>query len=57
MKGLTASAREKEGKKGGVQKIIFICAAVMSEGFEHKPQAFFEVDVGFKARYMFPCSP
>ena len=45
MKGLTATARGKEGKSGGVKKIIFFTAGIAPEGAEHKPAPFFEVDV------------
>ena len=50
MKGLTAAAREKAGKPGGVKKIIFFTAGIASEGDEHKTPPFAEIDVsaGFK---------
>jgi len=45
MRGLTAAARQKENRNGGVQKIIFLCAAAVPEGFEHQPLPFFDIDV------------
>jgi pimeloyl-ACP methyl ester carboxylesterase len=45
MKGLTAKARQEEGKTGGVRKIVFLAAGIGQEGVPHKDPPFFEVDV------------
>jgi len=45
MEGLTAPARAKEGKEGGVKRIVFLCAALLEEQQQHPQPPFFEYDV------------
>lgn len=35
----------KEGRKGGVVKLVFLCAGIAKVGHEHKPLPFMDLEV------------
>lgn len=46
MEGLNEKAMNEKGKEGGVKKIIFLTAAVASEGHVHDPTPFMKIENG-----------
>lgn len=45
IKGLSVETRRKEGKNGGVRKLVFIAAALFPEEMAIPPMPFYEYDV------------
>lgn len=45
IKGLTLKDRTGQGKKGGVQRLVFLAAGLAPEGYHHQPLPFFEYHV------------
>lgn len=45
IEGLALQARQNQGLKGGVRKVVFLTGAVFPEGYKHSPLPFFTYDV------------
>ncbi|KAL9637967.1 MAG: hypothetical protein Q9204_001671 [Flavoplaca sp. TL-2023a] len=53
IEGLSIKERSRQGKQGGVRKIVFLSGAVWEEGFQHGPLPFFD----YQGNEMFCVNP
>ena len=54
--GLSTKERTAAGKKGGVQKLVFLTGGVLDEGVQHGPLPFFDYQVSSSPHPLFPFS-
>lgn len=47
IEGWSLEGRNKEGKQGGVRKLVFLAAGILPEGATHTDPPFFEKDVSY----------
>lgn len=51
IEGWSAEGRRKEGKQGGVKKLVFLAAGILPEGAVHEDPPFFEKDVSVSTSF------
>jgi pimeloyl-ACP methyl ester carboxylesterase len=57
IKGWSLEARRKEGKQGGVRKLVYLTAGLLPEGTMHEDLPFFDKDVSCSHYINYPFLP